>query len=322
MQFNRRDALKILTSITTLPMIPAQAAGFPTRRVTLLVVFPAGGPGDLLARQLAPALSDKWKVPVIVENKPGGAGSVAASAVLREAADGHTLLCTSTTHIQASALGMKLAYDPLTDFAAITPTALAPMVLMVRPDGPKTLDELVARAKSSPMAFASFGAASTAQIYGEIFNKVADVKVTNVPYQGGAPAVSALLGGHVDASFVEATQALAQMRGGRLHPIAVAGTKRFAGMPDVKTFKELGMKSFELVGWHGVMAKKGTPSNIADQIAADIREVLTKPSVSSFLASMGVEPFSSTPQEWGLQLNKELQDWTELIRQSGVTSTQ
>lgn len=314
---NRRTAIGMIVSFTLAPA--AFAADSFSRQVSLTVVFPPGGPGDLLARLIAPPLAEKWGASVVVENKPGAAGSIAAQAVLREPADGHTLLFTSTTHIQALGLQMKLSYDPLADFAAVTQIALAPMVLMVREDGPQTLQELIAKAKSGNLNFASFGAASTAQIYGEVFNKVADTQVTNVPYAGGAPQAAALLGGHVQGAFMEVTQALPFYQSGKLRPLAVAGVKRYPQMPDVRTFKELGLTGFELVGWHGVLAPKGIPSTVAERIAKDIHDVLHQPTIEKRLTDMGVEIVGNSPTEFSSILQREAQQWTALIERSGVT---
>ena len=243
-----------------------------------------------------------------------------ASAVLREPADGHTLLFTATTHIQAIGLKMKLPYDPVKDFAPVTQTAIAPLVVMVRPDGPKTLEELVAIGKSRPVTFASFGPTSTGHIYGELLSKVAGVPIINVPYKGGAPAVTALLGGQVDASFVEATQALPYVKAGRLYPLAVTGEKRYADMPNVKTFKESGLNGFELRGWHGVLARGGTPEAVLERIADDIRAALNQPAIHKQLADTGVETVGSTPKDWGTTLRSEAKQWTSLIERTGVTS--
>ena len=314
---NRRSAIATFASITLAPA--AFANDFPGRQVSLVVVFPPGGPGDLLARQIAPALAEKWGSPVVVENKPGAAGSVAALAVLREPADGHTLLFTATTHIQAVGLKMKLSYDPLADFTPVSEVAVAPLVLMVREDGPRTLQELIDRAKSGQVNFSSFGAASTAQIYGQVFNKVTGTQVLNVPYPGGAPQITALLGGQVQGAFIEVTQALPYYRAGKLRPLAMTGTARYPYMPDVKTFEEQGLAGFELVGWHGVLARKGVPSGIAQRISGDIAQVLHQPAVKKRLTDLGVVIVGNTPAEFGAVLQREAQQWTALIERSGVS---
>lgn len=314
---DRRHVIGTVASFTLAPA--AFAKDFPARQVSLVVVFPPGGPGDLLARQIAPALAEKWNSPVLVENKPGAAGSVAALAVLREPADGHTLLFTATTHIQAVGLKMKLSYDPLADFVAVSEVAIAPLVLMVREDGPKTLQELIARAKSGNMNFASFGAASTAQIYGEVFNKAAGTQVLNVPYPGGAPQITALMGGHVQGAFLEVTQALPFYKSGKLRPLAVTGSERYPHMPDVMTFEEQGLAGFELVGWHGVLARKGVSPLIAGRISGDIAQVLHQPAIEKRLTELGVVIVGNTPAEFGAVLQREAQQWTALIERSGVS---
>jgi tripartite-type tricarboxylate transporter receptor subunit TctC len=211
--------------------------------VRLVVAFPAGGPADTIARTLSPHLSQAWHRPVIVENKPGVGGAIAAAFVLHQPPDGSTLLFTSTTHFQAIGLKVRLTYDPIKDFAPITKIGNGPLVLAVRADGPANLKGLLDAARNRPMSFASFGPASTGHIYGAIFNKAAGVTITNVPYLGGGPAVTALLGGHADASFIEVTQALPLLKSGSVRALAIIGSKRHTQLPDVPArLQELGLE--------------------------------------------------------------------------------
>jgi len=298
------------------------AEDFPPKLVRIIVPLAAGGPADTSARLIAPALSTRWGVPVIVENKPGASGVLAASALLNSPADGGTLLLAITTHIQALGFKVKLPYDPLGDFTPVTQLVLTSLVLMVPENGPKSLDEFVAVARKNPseMSYASFGPTSTGHIYGELLNRQAKLKVVNVPYAGGAPAIAALLGGHASASFVEASQAVAYVKSGKLRPLALAGPHRYSDLPDVKTFAELGYAGFELPGWQGVLAKKGTRKDIVNRIAADIREVTRSPSIKARFSELGADLVGSTPEEWSVVLKHDAARWTELIESTGITS--
>jgi tripartite-type tricarboxylate transporter receptor subunit TctC len=329
-----RKTMKIVTSLartaaagitliaTMLVSLSAAAAEFPSKPVRIIVPLSAGGPADTLARLMAPRLSERWKVPVLVENKPGAAGALGASALLNSPPDGHTLLLTVTTHIQAIGLKVKLSYDPIADFMPITQVAVVPLVLMVREDGPKTLAEFIAKAKADPVNvnYASFGPASTGHIYGELLNRVARLNVVNVPYAGGAPTVAAVLGGHATASFIEVTQARSYAKSGKLRPLAITGARRYSQMPDVQNFAELGYSGFELVGWHGVLVAKGTPKEVAARISADMREVMKEPGVQARFVDLGVDPVGSTPEEWGDVLKNDAAKWTSLIESTGVKS--
>lgn len=318
MKFHKSYIFTFLLVLPTLAVLPVRAASFPSKPVQIIVALSPGGPTDIIARTLSARLSEMWKVPVVVDNKPGAAGAIAAAYVLNAPADGHTLLMTATTHIQAIGLKMKLSYDPVADFLPITQVAIAPLVFMVREDGPKSLAEFVSRAKQERLSYASFGPASTAHIYGELLNRVAKIDVTNVPYKGGTPAVSAVLGGDVASSFVEGSQARTYAASGRLRPLAVTGNSRYSQLPDVKTFAELGYQGFELVGWHGIFAPKGTPLPLADKLATDIRAVIKDPVTQRRFTELGVEPVGNTPEEWRSIIKNDTAKWTSLIEKAGI----
>ncbi|MCK8787334.1 tripartite tricarboxylate transporter substrate binding protein [Roseomonas sp. NAR14] len=301
-----------------LPLRPARSEAFPTRPVQIIVAFPPGGPSDAIARSIAPALSERWGVPVIVDNRPGAAGSIAASLVLREPADGHTLLFTASTHVQAIGLKLRLSYDPVADFQCIIQAAVSPLVFMVRPDGPRTLAEFIALAKQRSLSHASFGVATTGHIYGEYLNQAAGIAMVNVPFNGGAPAVSSLLGGQTDCSFIEGTQAIPLVRSGSLRPLAVTGPTRFTHLPDVPTFAESGFRGFELRGMHSILARSAVPDGIADRLAAELGAVMGEPAVVARLASLGVERPPPTPDRRAA-LRVEAAQWTDLIRRTGIS---
>lgn len=303
---------------TALPLRPAWAEATPKRPVQIIVAFPPGGPSDAIARSIAPALSERWSVPVIVDNRPGAAGSIAAAMVLREAADGHILLFTASTHVQAIGLKLRLSYDPVADFQCIIQAAVSPLVFMVRMDGPRTLADFIALARQRSLSHASFGVATTGHIYGEYLNQVAGIAMINVPFNGGAPAVSALLGGQTDCSFIEATQAIPLVQSGSLRPLAVTGPTRFTHLPEVPTFVESGLRGFELRGMHSILARSAVPDGVADRLAADLGAVMGEKVIAARLAALGVERPPPTPDRRAA-LRLEAEQWTDLIRRTGVS---
>lgn len=300
--------------------LPAYGADYPNKAVRIVVPLAAGGPADTIARTVGEYLSRLWKQAVIVENRPGASGIIGAELVLRSPPDGYVVLLAITSHIQMIGLSQKLPFDPINDFSAVTQLGLARQVFMVQQEGPRSLSDLVARAKSDPasVSYASFGHATTGHIYGEMLNRAAGIRAANVSYNGGAPAVAALLGGQVTASFVEITQARTQMRAGRLRAIAITGDGRSTLLPEVPSFGELGYPGFEILGWHGVVAPKGTPREVLAKLQSDIRHALSDPAISAKFADLGLEVVGNTPEEFDKVLRIDAEKWLKIIRDIGL----
>ena len=298
------------------------AADYPVKPVRIVVPLAAGGPADTIARTVGEFLSRLWKQSVIVENRPGASGIIAAELVLRSPPDGHVLLLAITSHIQMIGLSDKLPFDPLNDFSAVTQLGLARQVFMVQQEGPSSVADLVAKAKSDPgsVSYSSFGHATTGHIYGEMLNRIAGIRAANVPFNGGAPAVAALLGGQVTASFVEMTQARTQMRAGRLRAIAITGEGRSPLLPDVPSLGELGYPGFEILGWHAVIAPGGTPKDVLAKLQGDIRRALFDPPIAAKFNDLGLEVVGNTPEEFSKVLRVDAAKWLKVIKEIGGES--
>src|SRR2546426_1317564 len=250
-------AVALLAAITVTALCAsahqASADSYPSRRITFVVPYPAGGATDVLARLLANKLQESWKQTVLVENKSGGGGVVGNDYVAKAQPDGHTVLVGITQIIQAPSLVAKLPYDVFKDLAPVTQISLSTIVLVVPEQQPiKSVKELVDYAKANPgKPYGTFGNATTSHLYGELLKKVADVDMTHVPYRGSAPLTNDLLANTVNSAFVDLTTASAQIKAGKLRALAVGGEKRRTALPDVPTMAELGYPGFEIAGLLG-----------------------------------------------------------------------
>src|SRR3954454_15811649 len=257
---------------------PASAAdAYPSRRITFVVPYPAGGATDVLARLLANKLQESWKQTVLVENKSGGGGVVGNDYVAKAAPDGYTVLVAITQIIQAPSLVAKLPYDVFKDLAPVTQVGLSTIVLTVPDAQPiKSVKELVDLAKANPgkLPYGSFGNATTSHLYGELLKKNADIDMTHVPYRGSSPLLNDMLGNTVNAAFVDLTTASAQINGGKIRALAVGGEKRRTHMPDVPTLGELGYPGFEIEGWIGIFVPAATPKDIVAKLSAELARII------------------------------------------------
>ncbi|GAC1604292.1 MAG: tripartite tricarboxylate transporter substrate binding protein BugD [Ramlibacter sp.] len=300
----------------------AQSA-WPTRAVSLVVPFAAGGPTDVVARSLANAMSKSLGQTVLVENKLGAGGTVAASFVARAQPDGYTFLIHHNGMATAPALYRKLSYNPLTDFEYVSMAVDVPMTLLARKDFPaNNLQELIAyvKANQSKINLANAGLGAVSQLCGLMLERALGVKLTAVPFQGTAPAMVALLGGQVDLLCDQTTQTIPQIKAGGVKLYGVTTSRRIKALPDAPTLAEQGLKGFEVVVWHGIYAPKGTPKPILDKMTVAVRAALKDPEVIHRMADLGAEiaPDSKLSQE-GLHswLKSEIDRWGPVIRASG-----
>ena len=279
----RRTTLAIPLAITlafgALASAPALAQqSFPSRPVNLVVPFPPGGGTDTGARILAEQLSKRWGQPVVVENKGGAAGQIGADSVAKAKPDGYTLLLGNIgTQAINPSLYAKLPYDADKAFAPVSLVAELPLAMMVNPALPaKTASEFIALAKSKPgqLSYSSSGSGSAPHLAAEIFKDQTGTFVLHVPYRGGGPAIADLLAGHVQLSFMTVLEASGHIKGGKLRALAVTGDKRVQALPDVPTLAESVVPGFNAISWIGLLAPAGTPPDVVDKIAADVRAVL------------------------------------------------
>lgn len=301
----------------------AAQGAWPTKAVTLVVPFAAGGPTDVVARTLAASMSRTLGQTVVVENKLGAGGTVAAGHVAKSAPDGYTFFIHHNGMATSTALYRKLAYDPLTDFEYVSQAVDVPMTLLARKDFPaNNLQEMMAyvKANKDKVNLATAGLGAVSQLCGLMFQRALGVTLTEVPFQGTAPAMNALLGGQVDILCDQTTQTIPQIKAGNVKFFGVTTKTRIKALPDAPTLHEQGLRDFEVIVWHGIYAPKGTPRPIIDRMNAAVRAALKDPEVAKRMADLGAEiaPDSKLSPE-GLQtwLKSEIDKWGPVIRAGG-----
>jgi len=302
--------------------IDTAAQSFPERAVTMVAPFPAGGSVDLVARTLAQRMSESWGQPVVVVNRAGAGGNIGAESVARAAPDGHTLLIGSTALAISPSLYKKLGYDVLKDLAPVTHLVTTPNLLVVHPSVPaRSVRELVALAKRQPGALksASAGAGSSNHLALVLFNSLAGVQVTHIPYKGAAPAVADVVGGHVEMTFVPIPAAVSLVQAGKLRALAVSTLKRSTALPDVPTIAESGIPGYESSSWTVLMAPGSTPRPLIMRIHAAAIESLRAPQVRDVLAKTGSEPVGSSPEDLAKLLRDEMAKWGKVMKAAGET---
>ena len=318
-----RCMLYAAIAATTLPTaaLAQVQAGYPNKAVRWIIPYAAGGSADLRARQIATRLADMWGQPVVVENKAGAGGVLGTDLVAKAASDGYTIGMGNFAPLAINPTLMKsLPYNVARDFAPVTLIERGPLVLMVNPATPaKSVKELIALAKAKPgMGFASSGNGGSHHLSGEMFKAIAGIEIQHVPYKGGAPAASDLMGGHVDMMFELTYAALPAIKGGKLRPLAVTSSERLSVLPDVPTMIESGMAGFESSNWQGVIAPAGTPRDIVQKLNADINKVLAMPEVRNILLSQGNQVGGGTPEECAAMIKAETVKWARVIKDAKI----
>lgn len=295
------------------------AADFPNRPVKLVVPFAAGGVADATARLLAQKLQETWQQPVVVENRTGGGGTIGATAVARAPADGYTVLLGVSALTLQPLLSDKAQYDPYRDFTPITLIARLPILLCVPIDSPhRTLDEFMAHAKASRNALSvgNYGVGTASHLLGLILNRQAGADATQVPYQGSAPLISALIGGQIQAGFVDS--ATARPHAGKLRFLAVTGTSRVPGLPNVPTFAERGHRSFEQDGWLGILVPARTPEAAVERISGALARAMASPDVAARIEALGIAPVGGPSTELVRIMRGDSEVYGKVIRDNGI----
>ena len=298
----------------------ANAQGFPSRAVTLVVPFTPGTGADLIARLLQPGLTERLKQPVVVDNKPGASGAIGTELVAKSAPDGHTLLFTATSHGTIPALKRSLPYDPQ-GFAPVALAATSAMALVVGPQvDARTVPQLVGLSKKQPgsVFYASPGAGSIQHMTMELVKLETGLDATHVPYKGSAGAAQDLVGGRVQA-MIAALQTMAPfVTSNRLKMIAVLSDERSPAFPDVPTMKELGHPNLVVDTWYGILAPQGTPPSAVATLNAAINDLLAQPAIREALAKQGMEPVTDKPERLGTLVNDELARWKRVAASSKI----
>ena len=292
------------------------AQGYPNKPVRVVVGFPAGGPTDVIARLVAQKLSDSLGHQFFVENIGGAGGNTAAGQVARITPDGYTIMVISTGFVVNPSLYAKVPYDPIKDFTPVTLVAVSPNVVVINPQVPaKTLPELVQLIRDNPgkYSFAGPGVGSTPHLGGELFRLAFKLDLVHVPFTGAAPAIQATIGGHTPIAFTALPPALSAVQSGQLRALGVASAERAAGMPDVPTFAEQGIKDQEADTLTGIVAPAGTPKEIVDLLYREIAKAVTQPDVKERLAALGFKAVANTPDQFGARIKLEIEKWGKVV---------
>jgi len=318
---NHPSACFALALVCAAPL-PALAQTYPSKPIRFVVPFPAGGAGDLVIRPLAQKLNERWREPVVVDNRSGASGALGLQIAANAPADGHTLaLGTASTHSINPALHRDLPYDPVKDFAPIALLIVIPNVLVAHPSLPaRSLQELIqlARAKPGQLSYASNGTGTSAHMAGELLQRAAGIQVLHVPYKGAGIAVNDVLGGHVQLLFGAVATTLPQVQAGKLRALAVTGAQRSPAAPGVPTVAESGFSGFEVVQWFGAFAPAGTPRAIIVNVNAELNRAMALPDVQESFARQGFETRPGTPEKFAAYVKSELAKWSKVIREAGV----
>jgi tripartite-type tricarboxylate transporter receptor subunit TctC len=295
--------------------------GFPTRPIRIVVTYPAGGGADAMARLVAPKLSEALGQPVLVENRGGASGTIAADLVARSQADGYTLMLDATNHAVNPSLFPKLPYDPYKAFAPVTLLALFPNVLVVHPAFPvSTVDDLIKKAKAEPgkLAYASSGNGSAQHLAAELFRQRAGLDMVHVPYKGGGPALIDVMAGQVPFYFGNMASALPHVKNGKLKAIAVTGGRRSAAAPELPTVAESGMPGYQVYEWNAIFAPGGTSPAVINRLQAEIAKVVKIPEVRDRMLALGGEIVASSPQDLAAWVREQTASWAVVVRAANI----
>lgn len=316
----------LLVAVATIPLLAqlasvtsVSAQGYPERRITFVVPYPAGGAADAIGRLLATRLSETWKQPVVVENKSGGGGIVGNDFVAKAPADGYTVLIGITQLVQAPNVGAKLPYDAFNDLTPVTQAVLIAAVFAVPAQRPeKTMEEFIGAMKANKISYGSYGNATTSHLYGELLKKRAGIDMTHVPYRGAAPLTNDLLGGQINAAFVEVATAAPQLSGGKIRALAISGEKRSPLLPEVPTLSELGYAGFETQGWIGVFVPAATPKHIVEKLDSELSKIIKSPEITEQIKRMSLIPVGDGSEAFAAVLRQDFERWGNVARESGV----
>jgi tripartite-type tricarboxylate transporter receptor subunit TctC len=316
-----RKSLVLLAALLT-SAIPTAAADYPTRPITLIIGFAPGGPSDVMARILTRKMEEALKQPLVIENRAGAGGGIAANAVARAAPDGYTILLATGSSLAINvSLYKNLGYDPDKDFEPISLIGVQTNVLYTHPSVPaKTLAEFVAYAKANPgkLSFGSGGIGTPAHLAGELLKIKAGIEFTHVPFRGTGPALQSVIGGHVPSAFNPPSPLLPHLQSGAIRAIAVTTLKRSSALPETPTIAESGYPGFDAATWHAIVAPAGLPKDITDKLHRAIHDTLSDPASRKALTDLGIDIVDSTPAELRAYIKSEIPKWAEVVKASGA----
>ena len=325
-KFNRRNAL-CLAAVAALAAAPFSTAFaqdvWPTRAITIIVPFSAGGTTDIVARFAGQALSQELGQPVIIDNRPGAGGNIGAQAVARAPADGYTLVMgTVGTHAINPSLYKKMPYDHIKDFAPISRVTAVPNVLIANPSQPyKTVKELIAYGKANPdkLTFASSGSGTSIHLAGELFKSMTGITMQHIPYKGSSPALTDLMAGQTNIMFDNLPSAIQFIKAGKLRPIAVTTIKRAPQFPDLPTIDEAGVPGFDASSWFGLLAPANTPPAVIKRIDDALIKAMATTDLKKKIIEQGGEPIAETPDKFAAFIQTETVKWAKVVKESGAS---
>jgi tripartite-type tricarboxylate transporter receptor subunit TctC len=300
----------------------ATYAAYPDKPIRLIVPFPAGGATDFMARSLAQKLSERLGQPIVVDNRGGAGGTIGAEAVASAPPDGYTLLFSTMGVLAINpSLYDKLRYDPVKDFAPVSLTHATANLLVVHPSVPaKDVKELIALAKARPgtLTFGSSGNGTSSHLSGELFKSMAGIDITHVPYKGTGPALTDLLTGRISMMIDTVSVHVENVNAGKLRALGVTSAKRTPSLPNVPTIAEAGLPGFDVSIWLGVLAPAKTPPDIVARLNSEIRKVMTEPEMKAQLVKAGIDPLTSTPDEFAATIKNDMAKWGKVVKASGA----
>jgi tripartite-type tricarboxylate transporter receptor subunit TctC len=301
--------------------LPAPAQDYPAKQITLIVPFAAGSATDQLARALGQSVSEQVKHPVVIDNKPGASGFLAAQQAAKAPADGYTvLITTNTTHAANEHLFKSLPYEPVKDFAPVTLLGKGGQIMIVNPKvEAKTVGEFVALAKKQPGKLSFGSGSSSSRIAGELLQQMAGIQLLHVPYKSNPLAITDLLGGQIDMMITDTATGIPQVQAGKVRALGVTAGKRIALAPDIPTISEAGVKGYEMGYWFAAYVPAKTPPAVVQKLRAALIAATKAPAAVKFYESTGVDPVVSTPEELAKFQTAESQKWGKIIKAAGIT---
>jgi tripartite-type tricarboxylate transporter receptor subunit TctC len=314
--------LGLLAAILACTGDKAIAQAWPSKPVTIVVPFPAGGTTDLITRPIAQKLSEALKQPVIVDNRGGAGGTLGAGLVARAAPDGYTLLVGAVHHTIATSLYKKLPYSFEKDFAPITVLAFVPNIVVVHPSvQAKNIQELIALTKTKPggVTYGSAGSGTSHHMAAELFKTMAKVDMQHVPYKGGGPMMNDLMGGQIDVAFETAASATPPIKGGKIRPLAITTAKRSPVLPDLPTVAESGLPGYEVLTWYGLLAPAATPKEVVARLNTEVSKILQMPDIKQRIADISSETGGIPSEQFADLIKKETVKWGKVVKDSGAT---
>ncbi len=296
---------------------------YPNRPIRIITPYASGSSVDAVARIVGTKLSEAVGQPVLVEPRPGANTIIGSEAMVKSAPDGYTLLLISTTHVLNGLLIPSLPYDTARDFAPVATIASSELILVASPKVTATnVKELVALGKSRQLSYATSSAGGPTHLAAELFSSMTGVKLTHIPYKGSGPAVTDLLGGHVDIGWTSPLAVIPHINSGRLKAIAISGDSRVPSLPNVPTFTESGLPGFEMRFWYGLLAPAATPREVLNRLSAEVAKILATADMKDKLAAQGADPFISNPDQFGAVMRADNARYGKVIREAGIKVAQ